>query len=155
VSDRAPDADADLGHAAARLRVLGAAPQALSQLERASPAALAYLGDAVYETHVRARHLLPPKRLETYHQHVVAEVRAEHQARQLDWLEPHLTEAERTLVRRGRNASSGRPRRLSRRVYQRATGLEALMGYLFLQDPQRLSQLLALLERDRGESQQL
>jgi ribonuclease-3 family protein len=115
-------------------------------IERLSPASLAYLGDAVYELYARTRFLLPPKRVADYHRQVVAQVRAETQAECLRSLEPHLTEAEREIVRRGRNAATGRPRRLSPELYQQATSLETLIGYLYLQDPQRLQQLLAMLD---------
>lgn len=117
-----------------------------SSLECLSPASLAYLGDAVYELYARTRCLLPPKRVADYHRQVVAQVRAETQAECLRSLEPHLTEAEREIVRRGRNAATGGPRRLSPELYQQATSLETLIGYLYLQDPQRLQQLLAILD---------
>ena len=42
-----------------------------SQLQQLSPAALAYLGDAVYEFHIRRCYLIPPKRLQAYHHQVV------------------------------------------------------------------------------------
>lgn len=110
--------------------------------------ALAYLGDAVYELYIRRRYLLPPKRLEAYHRQVVAQVRAETQAKQLRSLEPHLTEAELEILRKGRNAASGGPKRVSPEIYQQATSLETLMGYLYLTNPERLHQLLAQLELD-------
>ncbi|NJL82901.1 MAG: ribonuclease III [Chloroflexaceae bacterium] len=120
-------------------------PLAKGELERLSPTSLAYLGDAVYELFVRGAFLLPPKRISDYHDLVVACVRAESQALFLKRLEPHLNSSEREIVRRGRNAASRRPRRLSLELYQQATGFETLLGYLFLQDPQRLQQLLAQL----------
>ncbi len=119
-----------------------------AQIQRLSPAALAYLGDGVYELYIRHHHLFPPKRLETYHQQVVAQVRAESQAQHLQTLEPHLTDLEREMLRRGRNAAAGRPRRLDAAVYQQATSLEALIGYLYLTDPQRLIELLSYLKFD-------
>ena len=108
-----------------------------------SPVLLAYIGDAVYELHVRCRLLMPPKRIRDYHQAVVAWVRAESQSALLERWQPLLTEAEADLVRRGRNATSRSPRRLSPAIYQRATGLETLIGYLFLSDPARLDALFA------------
>jgi len=116
------------------------------QLQRLSPAALAYIGDAVYELYIRTRYLMPPKRLQTYHQQVVAQVRAERQAEQLALLQPSLSAAEQMVVRRGRNAASGRPKRVAADVYQQATALETLFGYLYLSDPQRLMQLLNQLQ---------
>jgi ribonuclease-3 family protein len=117
-------------------------------IEQISPASLAYVGDAVYELYVRTRYLLPAKRLAEYHRQVVAQVRAETQAAYLKTLEPYLTAVEWEIVRRGRNAASGKPRRLAPELYQQATSLETLIGYLYLKDPRRLGQLLEKLELD-------
>ncbi|MGK7933356.1 MAG: Mini-ribonuclease 3 [Microcystaceae cyanobacterium] len=108
-----------------------------------SPNALAYIGDAVYELWIRTVYLSPPKRISTYHQQVVDQVRAESQAEYLQRLYPHLSASEKEIVRRGRNAVTSKPKRLSLRVYQQATSLETLIGYLYLEDPQRLTELLA------------
>ncbi|MDY7013949.1 MAG: ribonuclease III domain-containing protein [Cyanobacteriota bacterium] len=116
------------------------------QIEQLSPAALAYIGDAVYELYIRTHYLLPPKRISDYHRQVVERVRAENQAERLRSLHPHLNEREREMVRRGRNAATRRPQRLSLEVYQQATSLETLVGYLYLTDPQRLEQVLGLLD---------
>jgi len=117
----------------------------VSEIQRLSPAALAYLGDAVYELYIRRRCLLPPKRSEVYHQQVVSHVRAETQASHLRSLMPYLSESEHEFLKRGRNAASNRPKRLDPEVYQLATSLEALIGYLYLTDPARLFELLDLL----------
>lgn len=126
-------------------------PNQLSQqqVSQLSPMALAYLGDAVYELYIRGLYLLPPKRQHSYHQEVVAEVRAERQAEHLQALEPYLTDVEKDLIRRGRNAASGKPKRVSATVYQQATSLETLMGYLYLTDRDRLRQILHYLYPDR------
>lgn len=122
------------------------------QIQQLSPAALAYIGDAVYELHIRTFYLLPPKRLQAYHQQVVAQVRAESQARHLHSLEPYLTEAEHQILKKGRNAAVKGPRRVAPEIYQKATSLETLIGYLYLTDPYRLSQLLERLNLDLKES---
>lgn len=119
------------------------------QVNQLSPAALAYLGDAVYELYIRRLYLMPPKRQHSYHQEVVAQVRAETQAEHLRSLEPYLTDVEQEMIRRGRNAASGKPKRVSATVYQQATSLETLMGYLYLTDRDRLRQLLHQLYPDR------
>jgi ribonuclease III family protein len=128
-----------------QLNILGIPPDRVPQL---SPAALAYLGDAVYELFVRTNFLLPPKRAHVYHQQVVAQVRAEAQSSHLQLISPHLTTAELDVIRRGRNAASGRPRRLDPEVYQQATSFETLIGYLYITNPPRLWELLALLHLD-------
>jgi ribonuclease-3 family protein len=122
--------------------------QPLSPLnvQQLSPAALAYLGDAVYELYIRRVCLLPPKRINTYHQQVVAQVRAEQQAQYLRSLLPYLSTSELDIVKKGRNAATGRPKRLDPIIYQEATSLETLVGYLYLTDPQRLAQLLTNLQ---------
>ncbi|UBF29516.1 ribonuclease III [Kovacikia minuta CCNUW1] len=123
-------------------------PLSTSQLQQLSPSSLAYLGDAIYEFYVRRYYLLPPKRSQVYHQHVVAQVRAERQAHHLRSLIPQLTPIELEILKRGRNAATGGPRRIDAEVYQQATSLETLIGYLYLTDPQRLFYLLAQLEFD-------
>ncbi len=126
---------------------------AAADIPRLSPTALAYLGDAVYELYIRSHYLFPPQRIQDYHQQVVAQVRAETQARYLDTLEIHLTPTEREIVKRGRNASSTGPKRLDPKIYQQATGLETLIGYLYLTDPERLTQLFGHLELPQTAAQ--
>ncbi len=113
-----------------------------TELQQLSPAALAYLGDAVYELYVRLHYLMPPKRIQTYHHQVVAQVRAESQASHLQVLLPHLTPEELEIVKRGRNAATVRTRRVNPDIYQQATSLETLIGHLYLTHPERLIQLL-------------
>lgn len=116
------------------------------QLPKVSPGALAYLGDAVYELYIRSCYLLPPKRSQVYHRLVVAQVRAEAQALHLRSLIPYLTNAELEIVRRGRNAATKTPKRVDAEIYQQASSLETLVGYLYLTDYQRLTQLLQKLQ---------
>lgn len=116
------------------------------QAMQVAPAALAYIGDAVYELHVRLQYLHPPRRIQAYHQQVVSQVRAEAQAAQLLVLAEQLTEEEQDIVRRGRNAATGRPKRLTVDVYRHATGFEALLGYLYLTRGDRLSDLLSQID---------
>lgn len=131
-----------------RLNELGAVSISSEQMQQLSATALAYLGDAVYELYVRTCYLLPPKRSQTYHEMVVGQVRAESQASFLLTLQPYLTSTELEILRRGRNAAGKRPRKIDPEIYQQATSLEALMGYLYLTDPQRLTKLLAHLKLD-------
>jgi ribonuclease-3 family protein len=116
-----------------------------SQLQQLSPTALAYLGDAVYELYIRRYYLLPPQKVENYHRLVVAQVRAETQAKMLHLLDPYLNSNELEIVRRGRNAATGRPKRVEPQIYRQATSLETLIGYLYLTDTERLSELLQKL----------
>lgn len=101
----------------------------------------------MYELFVRTQCLHPPSRLQTYHQQVVSFVCAESQAQAMSVLSDYLVDSELDIVRRGRNAASGKPKRVKLRTYQQATGLEALLGYLYLTDPQRLDQVLTHMSR--------
>lgn len=105
--------------------------------------ALAYIGDAVYEMQMRLHYLLPPRTAKQYHQAVVSQVRAVQQAKLLEKLD--LTDFESDLVRRGRNAAGSTPRKVDPKIYQKATGFEALIGYLYLTDRDRLDQIFTQL----------
>ncbi|NJM99093.1 MAG: Mini-ribonuclease 3 [Phormidesmis sp. RL_2_1] len=123
-------------------------PLSVNQLNAIAPIALAYIGDAVFELYVRSRFLFPAQRIHNYHQQVVAQVKAEQQANHLDSLVPYLTEAEKNILRRGRNATSGRQRRADAQTYQKSTGFEALIGFLYLSNQPRLFDLLNRLKLD-------
>jgi ribonuclease III family protein len=120
-----------------------------SEIQQLTPVYLAYIGDAVYELYIRSRYLLPKVRMSDYHKQVVTQVKAETQAIQLQLLESYLTETEKDLLRRGRNAATGGPRRVAPEIYQQATSFEALIGYLYLTNPERLDQLLSHLELEQ------
>lgn len=117
-----------------------------AEIERISPSAWAYLGDAVYELYIRSWYLMPPRRLQAYHELVVGQVRAETQARHLRSISPYLNSTELAIVKRGRNAAAGRSKRADPEIYQQASSLETLIGYLYLTNPARLTEILALLE---------
>jgi ribonuclease III family protein len=121
----------------------------VSQVQQISPAALAYVGDAIYELYVRMFYLMPLQRPDTYHRLVVAQVRAEQQALHLRSLIPHLRDSELDMVRRGRNAATGRSKRVDPEIYQQATSLETLIGYLYLTDFPRLTEVLQKLHLDK------
>lgn len=109
--------------------------------------ALAYMGDAVYELHVRERLLqsgyVKPDLL---HQQAVSYVSGKSQAAVvLHWIKTgYLTEEEIGVVRRGRNAKSRSvPKNTSVQTYRHSTGFEALVGYHYLLGNQeRLTELL-------------
>lgn len=114
------------------------------QVEEIPVAALAYVGDAVYTLYVRLLYLQPIQRAKTYHDLVIDRVRAESQACHLDFLVDNafLSDAELDLIRRGRNRARSAPRNLNPTIYQKATGFEVLIGYLYLSDRPRLESLL-------------
>jgi ribonuclease III family protein len=89
---------------------------------------------------------MPPRRLQAYHELVVGQVRAETQASHLRSISPYLNSTELAIIKRGRNAVSGRSKRADPEIYQQASSLETLIGYLYLTDPERLTEIMALLE---------
>ena len=112
------------------------------------PLQLAWLGDAIWELHQRLHHCRLPAQAKDLHQAVVAAVRADAQSRLLQQLEPLLRQAELDLVRRARNRAGPGPRRGEAASYGQATGFEALLGWLFLNDPPRLVELLDHLKEN-------
>ncbi len=112
------------------------------------PLQLAWLGDAVWELHHRLQRCRRPARSQTLHQQVVQVVRADAQAQALECLDSLLSEAERDLVRRGRNRAGRGPRRGDAAAYGQATGFETLVGWLFLHNPPRLVELLDHLKEN-------
>ena len=98
-------------------------------LHTLSPLALAFVGDGVYSLMVRERLLCEANRpVNDLDRQSVRDVRAEAQAAAMSRIMEHLTEEEEAVFKRGRNAHTAR----SGADYHRATGLEALFGYLYL-----------------------
>ncbi|MDB5101838.1 MAG: ribonuclease [Cyanobacteria bacterium RYN_339] len=109
--------------------------------------ALAYVGDAVYELHVRERTLREGGNVNALHKATVAHVSAVGQAAIAKRLVPHLTETELAVFKRARNNKGGGPRKVPPDVYQLGTAFEALVGYLYLKpDRERLDGLLAIVD---------
>ena len=121
----------------------------LADLEPAaySPLTLAYIGDSIYDlvikTVIIGRGNCPANKL---HKKASALVRAEAQAKIADFLWDILTEAEQGIYKRGRNAKSyTMAKNASVTDYRKATGLEALVGYLYLANQtERVIELLRL-----------
>ncbi len=107
---------------------------------------LAWLGDAVWELHQRLQRCQTPGRPADLHNRVMAKVKAGAQAIALNQLRPHLRPEEVEMVRRGRNRAGRGPRPQEASLYGQATGFETMVGWLFLQDPRRLAELLDHLE---------
>lgn len=118
------------------------------QANQYSPLTLAFLGDAVYEVLVRERLVenanMPVKQL---HKSAVEKVRAAFQSEAFDIILPYLSEEEESVLRRGRNATGNTVPKSSNPIeYRRATGLEALFGYLHLKnDYERIVEIFNLI----------
>ena len=103
-----------------------------------SPLTLAYIGDAIYDLVIRTIVVeRGNKSANNLHKKTVTYVNARVQAKMIDALESELTEEEMALYHRGRNAKSYTAAKNASIIeYRKATGLEALCGYLYLQGQQ-------------------
>lgn len=112
------------------------------------PLALAYIGDAVYELYVRTHLLEQSHKVHTLHRLAINRVNNNTQSDLLAKVEQELSEEELSIVRRGRNAKGVQvPKNANVQTYHRSTGMEALVGYLYLcGNEERLMWLLEQIE---------
>lgn len=110
-----------------------------------SPLALAYIGDGVFDLVIRS--VVVGKgntRANQLHQRTSQIVKAHTQAEIIEFLQDQLTQEETDVYRRGRNAKSPTmAKNATMADYRKATGLEALVGYLYLTD--RFERLVELI----------
>lgn len=109
-------------------------PLSATEARLKNPLALAFMGDTVWDLLVRQRLLLSNAHVNALHKQAIKQVNAGAQAEAAALIEPHLTEAEGDIFRRGCNAHArhNAPKNQDPYAYSRATGLEALFGYLYL-----------------------
>lgn len=112
-----------------------------------SPLTWAYVGDCVYELYIRTN-LVNTTNLKPHKLHIetIKYVKAKSQAELLAKIQDKLTEEEKDIVRRGRNAENHHlPKNSSVQEYSHATAFEALIGYLYLtKQNQRLREIFDL-----------
>ncbi|MDE6442241.1 MAG: ribonuclease III [Clostridia bacterium] len=111
-----------------------------------SPVTLAFVGDAVYSLYVRERLVLSTSfSTGTLQKLTSSEVSAHGQSGLLERIMPLFTEEEADIFRRGRNAKKPtKSKNASVAEYNRSTGFEAVLGYLYLTGQyDRISELLA------------
>ncbi len=101
-----------------------------------SPLTLAFIGDCVFDLIIRTVVVERGNRAANgLHKSKSAIVKAQTQAEMREALLPELTAEENSVYRRGRNAKSyTTAKNASIGDYRKATGFEALIGYLYLQD---------------------
>ena len=120
-----------------------------------SPLTLAYIGDALYDLIIRTLIVKQGNsRPEKMHKRASALVKASAQAEMIERLLPMLTEEEHAIYKRGRNAKSYTMAKNATMLdYRKATGFEALMGYLYLKED--MSRLIDLVKTglDKGEQE--
>ncbi len=109
------------------------------------PLALAFVGDCVYELYIRNYLISDTYRdVNELHRKSVFFVKAKAQAYILHELDKELSEEERNVARRGRNAHPHTvPKNAEVAEYRMATAFEALIGYLYLsEERERLAEIL-------------
>jgi len=112
-----------------------------------SPLTLAYIGDGIYDLIIRTLVINKgDKQVQKLHLETSALVNAGTQSKMMRVLQEHLTEDEHAVYKRGRNAKSVSPaKNQSVTDYRRATGFEALLGYLYLKkDWERILNLVKM-----------
>jgi len=117
----------------------------LKDVDEMNTLVLAYVGDVVYELYVRTFVVSTfDGKVNNIHKTSVNYVKASNQALGLSCIEADLSEDEKGLVRRGRNNKNlSVPKNGNRKDYRDATGLEALLGYLYLsKDNDRLEEII-------------
>ncbi len=116
-----------------------------------SPLQLAYIGDAVWDILVRTVLIRRGLNVRHMHSEAIRRVNAGAQAQALRRIDPMLTETERGIALRGRNAHPHHsvPKNQNPEDYSDATGLESLIGYLYLTgDEERLRTLFDIAQED-------
>ena len=116
-----------------------------------SPLTLAYIGDGVYELIIRTilvkKGNCPVNRL---HKKASSLVKAAAHTAIIEKIEEELTQDEHDIYRRGRNAHSPTmAKHATMADYRRATGFEALMGYLYLKED--YERMITLVRKGIGE----
>ena len=120
-----------------------------------SPLGLAYIGDAVYEIAVRTLVISEGNMsVNKYHKKSSSLVKASAQAGVYDNIKEKLTDEEAAVYKRGRNAKSATAAKNASIVeYRMATGVEALIGYLYLSGRTALALDLIKIGLDVGENE--
>ena len=115
------------------------------EIKTLSPLVLAHIGDAYFHLYVRTRLLKVTHNVSRLHELSAKIVSAVCQAEAYKKIESRLTDAEKDLFRRGRNAKSHTPRVATVAEYHASTGFETLLGELFLRKNfSRLEEICAM-----------
>ncbi len=121
--------------------------QSVTDPKSYSPLALAFLGDGVYDLMIR-RMVMQDEHIsvEELHKEKTRYVCAAAQSKMMRYMQEHLTEEERTVYKHARNVKSVSAAKNASVVdYRRATGFEALIGYLYLKkEYDRLEELVQI-----------
>ena len=109
-------------------------PMTTKQARELNPLVLAYVGDGVHTLFIRLRELgKTTGKADKLHKAVTAYVKAQAQAKHMQSIEDLLSEEERDIFHRARNAHThSMAKNATVADYRLATGFEAVVGYLYL-----------------------
>ncbi|MCD7878394.1 MAG: hypothetical protein LUG16_00500 [Candidatus Gastranaerophilales bacterium] len=107
----------------------------------------AHLGDAVYEVFIREKTIFLTSNLNKLHKYTVHFVNAAFQTELYDKLTPFLSNEELELARRARNIPLSPSRKVDRHLHSTATSLEAVLGYNYLHNKTRYTELCKIMEK--------
>ena len=122
-----------------------------TEVRQLNPVVLAFVGDAVYSLYVRERLVESGAGKASEFQRAAGKiVSAQGQSVFLDLVEPLFSEEEAEIFRRGKNAKKAtKSKSASSLEYNRSTGFEAVLGYLYLLDEEdRIKELLSVANED-------
>lgn len=105
---------------------------------------LALIGDAVFNLYERERQISEVSTVKQMHRRVSSRVNAAYQADLLNLIKDELRAEELDLVRQARNTRPANSRKSGQAILRLSTAFEALLGYLYLTDFNRLKDVLAL-----------
>ena len=120
------------------------------KIDNINTLAMAYLGDAVFDLYIR-EYLLRKNivKVNELQKEAIKYVSANNQVRLLDKINEFLTLEELEIVKKGRNAKSHKaPKNTDILTYKHATGFETLIGYLYLNNKQRLDEIINKILED-------
>lgn len=121
------------------------------EINMLSPLTWAYVGDCIYDLYIRTKLVdktsLKPHKL---HLETIKYVKAPAQAKTLEAIQDNLTQEEKDIVRRGRNAENHHlPKNANVQEYMYSTAFESLIGYLYLtKKNDRLKEILDMISID-------
>jgi len=112
----------------------------------------AYLGDAVWELHIRKKTIFITNNAKKLHQITTDLVKTGYQSDLIHMLEEKqlLTDTEQEITRRARNLPIPVGRRHIQSDYRQATAFEALVGWWYKNDLNRLEEILSFIDKEKG-----
>ena len=116
------------------------------ETDSCSPLVLAYIGDCIYDLIIKSMVVgRGNKQVQRLHEETSSYVQASAQSQMMRTMQQHLTEEEHAIYHRGRNTRSvSAAKNQTITDYRRATGFEALLGYLFLK--KRYARLMEIVK---------